>query len=153
MLLAFIEDMLHDLDSVDPQFSDWLTAKRKSLHERILRDLEAPLRKDVQEEEDSLRVARVILNLDPSHEEACRKIMRTLAARGDATGAQRVYKQLWDVLDKDFDTEPDPKTQELIADIKSNTPLTGQPLATPNALYRLSLETDRRFTPDPVGVA
>ena len=72
---------------VDPEFSSWLTAKRKTLQERLLRQLEAQLRRDVQEEQDSLRMARVILNLDPSHEEACRSIMRTLAARGDATGA------------------------------------------------------------------
>lgn len=118
---GLLEDMLHDLNSVDPQFSDWLTAKRTTLRERILRDLEAPLRKDVQEEEDGLRLARVVLNLDPSHEEACRKIMRTLAAQGDAIGAQRVYKQLWDHLDEVYGAEPDPKTVDLIAEIKTGT--------------------------------
>ena len=117
-----LDDMLLDLQMVDEEFGSWLTAKRQTVKERILRHLETPLRALVQEEDDALQIARVILNLDPTHEEAARKLMRTLAARGDAAGAQRVYKKLWEVLENEFDSRPDEKTQDAIAEIKAAIP-------------------------------
>jgi DNA-binding SARP family transcriptional activator len=119
---GLLEDMLQELDSVDPEFSTWLSAKRQTLKNRILQHLETPLRSDVQEEDESLRLARAILNLDPTHEEACRCVIRILAARGDANGAERVYSQLWDLLANVHDSRPDLQTQDLIAEIKARIP-------------------------------
>src|SRR6202011_1444659 len=59
-----------------------------------------------------------IVNLDPTHEEACCYLMRMHAERGDVVGALRIYKALWDLLDRDYGMEPSPATEELVAKIK-----------------------------------
>lgn len=119
---GLIEDMLTDLDSVDPEFSSWLSAKREALQNRLLRELEEALRSAVLEADEGVRLAHAILNLDPTHEEAARLLMRTLAARGDPSGAQRIYHKLWKLLEEHYDSYPDQKTQTLIAQIKSSIP-------------------------------
>src|SRR5260370_42083492 len=37
---------------------------------------------------------------------------------GDIAGALRIYKSLWDLLDRDYGMEPSPQTEELVANIK-----------------------------------
>jgi TolB-like protein len=44
--------------------------------------------------------------------------MRVHAEHGDVAGALRIYKALWDLLDRDYGMEPSPVTEELVADIK-----------------------------------
>ena len=63
-------------------------------------------------------IATAIVNLDPTHEEACCHLMRMHAEQGDVAGALRIYKALWDLLDRDYGMEPSPATEELVADIK-----------------------------------
>src|SRR6185503_14538107 len=65
------------------------------------------------------RAAIALRNLDASNEEACRMLMRAAMARGDVTGALRLYNELWSLLDRDFDMEPSPETQAYVAEIKS----------------------------------
>ena len=44
--------------------------------------------------------------------------MRVHAEDGDSAGALRIYKALWDLLDRDYAMEPSPATEELVANIK-----------------------------------
>jgi TolB-like protein len=71
-------------------------------------------------------VARALLNLDPTHEEAARALIGARADKGDVGGALGIYKTLWDVLESEYDTEPSQPTQELIARIKLQQPLQSQ---------------------------
>src|SRR6202012_6206025 len=64
------------------------------------------------------RIAAAIVNLDPTHEEACCHLMRMHAQDGDVAGALRIYKALWYLLDRDYGMEPSPATEELVARIK-----------------------------------
>src|SRR6185437_4504331 len=81
-----------------------------------------------------------LLNLGPTHEVACRHLMRTRAARGDIGGALKAYKALWDLLDVDYDIEPSQETQGLVVEIKQMPSLGQEPEALtlapslPNAL-------------------
>ena len=63
-------------------------------------------------------IAAAIVNLDPTHEHACRYLMQVHAEEGDVAGALRIYKALWDLLDRDYGMEPSPATEELVANIK-----------------------------------
>jgi TolB-like protein/tetratricopeptide (TPR) repeat protein len=63
-------------------------------------------------------MAEAVLNLDATHEEACRYLIREKATAGDVGGAMRLYKTLWDVLEADYDTEPSPATQQLIVNLR-----------------------------------
>ncbi|MFC7689443.1 bacterial transcriptional activator domain-containing protein [Paeniroseomonas aquatica] len=90
------------------------------------------------------RLAEAILKLDPTHEEACRDVMRGSAEAGDTIGALRAYDQLWQLLEDDYDTEPSAPTQALVADIKLGR-IAPWPMASP----RLPRPPDRRPPPSP----
>ena len=51
-------------------------------------------------------LARALMRLDPTHEEAARELIRARANAGDIGGALRVYKALWDLLENEYDVEP-----------------------------------------------
>jgi DNA-binding SARP family transcriptional activator/TolB-like protein len=117
--LHLVESLLSGFDDLDSSFRAWLLAKRQTLHERLLRALERGLRDPEVERETRSSFAEAILNLEPSHEEACRHLMRARTEAGDVTGALRAYRLLWDHLDSEYDMEPSSETQELVADIKT----------------------------------
>jgi DNA-binding SARP family transcriptional activator len=114
-----MESLLAGLDDIDPSFRVWLLAKRQSFHDRILRALEAGLKNVELDATNRRQLAEAIVSLDPTHEEACRYAMQTRAEEGDLSGALRVYKTLWDILDEEYGMEPSAKTLQLIADIKN----------------------------------
>ncbi len=112
------ERILEGMDDLDPSFRIWILAKRQTIQERLMRSLGAGLvAKDVAAG-DKKDIATAIVNLDPTHEEACCHLMRVHAEQGDVAGALRIYKALWDLLDRDYGMEPSPATEELVADIK-----------------------------------
>ena len=112
------ERILEGMDDLDPSFRVWVLAKRQTIHDRLMRSLGAGLvAKDVAAGAKN-EIATAIVNLDPTHEEACCHLMRVHAEQGDVAGALRIYKALWDLLDRDYGMEPSPATEELVADIK-----------------------------------
>lgn len=114
-----IETMLEGFEDLDPSFRVWLLAKRETINNRVLRALDAALRNESLDVDERSRIASAIINLDSTHEEACRLLMRVKAEAGDISGALRVYRSLWEMLDADYDMEPAAATQRLVADIKS----------------------------------
>src|SRR5664279_2904213 len=112
------ERILEGMDDLDPSFRSWVLAKRQTINDRLLRSLNAglvatdiaPLAKN--------EIATAIVNLDPTHEEACCHLMRVHAQQGDVAGAMRIYKALWDLLERDYGMEPSPVTEDLVARIK-----------------------------------
>ena len=122
------ETLMQGYEDLDPAFGVWLQTKRQSLHERLARRLGTLLAAS----SPSVRraAARGLLSLDPTNEEACRHAMQASVAEGDVAGALRLYEALWNLLGEDFDMEPSPATQELVAAIK-----TGR-VAPPTAMAR-----------------
>ena len=115
------ENILDGMDDLDPSFRVWVLAKRQTIHDRLMRSLGAGLvTKDVAAGVKN-EIATAIVNLDPTHEEACCHLMRMHAEQGDVAGALRIYKALWDLLDWDYGMEPSPATEELVAKIKLGT--------------------------------
>ncbi|WP_343897914.1 BTAD domain-containing putative transcriptional regulator [Craurococcus roseus] len=112
------EMLLIGLEDLDPAFRVWLMARRQAVHDRLLRVLETMLRQEGVARLGRRQAARAILHLDPTHEEACRALMRDCAEAGDPVAALRAYEALWRVLAEDYDTEPTLATQQLVADIK-----------------------------------
>ncbi len=122
------ETLLANLDDLDPAFRSWLLVQRQSLHERLVFVLEsrlAELGKEGDEGEGASQlektIALALLNLDPTHEVACRLLMLASAMEGDVSAALRRYNSLWDLLDKDYDVEPSEETQRLVASIKTGS--------------------------------
>jgi DNA-binding SARP family transcriptional activator/TolB-like protein len=112
------EHILEGLDDLDPSFRVWVLAKRQTIHDRLMRSLGAGLMAKGVAAGTRKEIATAIANLDPTHEEACCHLMRVHAEQGDVAGALRIYKALWDLLDRDYGMEPSPATEELVADIK-----------------------------------
>jgi DNA-binding SARP family transcriptional activator/TolB-like protein len=109
--------LLADFEDVDPAFRIWLLAKRQALHDRLTRRLETELRSTPDDRHEE--IAQAIMSLDPTHEEACRSLIRARTGRGDFGGALRLYKSLWDLLEEEFDVEPSIETQNLIVEVRS----------------------------------
>lgn len=115
---ALDERLLEGMDDLDPSFRVWMLAKRQTVHERLMRSLETGLIGVNVPRDIKKKFASAIVNLDPTHEHACRYLMRAHAEEGDIAGALRIYKSLWDLLDRDYGMEPSPQTEELVASIK-----------------------------------
>jgi DNA-binding SARP family transcriptional activator/TolB-like protein len=112
------DDLLAGLDDLDSAFKVWVQAKRHTMCDRLLRALEKRLAEKPCDRQQESYLAEAIINLDPTHEEACRRLMRAHAAAGRTSHALRVYKSLWDLLDDDYGMEPSAATQKLVAEIK-----------------------------------
>ncbi|HVT52178.1 MAG TPA: BTAD domain-containing putative transcriptional regulator [Dongiaceae bacterium] len=111
--------LLAGFDDIDPSFRSWLLVLRQSLHDRMVRSLELPLEKATAAQQPNGGAAQALLNLDASHEVACRALMLHAAEQGDIGRALKHYKTLWDLLDAEYDMEPSAETQQLAVRIKS----------------------------------
>jgi DNA-binding SARP family transcriptional activator/TolB-like protein len=112
------ERILEGMDDLDPSFRVWVLAKRQTIYEGLMRSLGVRLAAPDIAASVKNRIAAAIVNLDPTHEEACCHLMRMHAEDGDIAGALRIYKALWYLLDRDYGMEPSPATEELVARIK-----------------------------------
>ena len=112
------ESLLAGYDDLDPSFHVWLMARRQGLHDRLIRGLEEGYRDQALDRRRRRQLAQATLLLDPTHEEACRIVMRCAAEAGETSLAIRAYDELYRLLDEDYDMEPSAATQELIAEVK-----------------------------------
>ena len=112
------ETLLAGFDDLDPSFHVWLMARRQALHDRLIRGLEEGYRDLALDPRRRRRLAEAALLLDPTHEEACRIVMRCAAEAGETSAAIRAYDELYRLLDEEYDMEPSTATQELIAEVK-----------------------------------
>src|SRR6202045_4836280 len=112
------ERILEGMDDLDPSFRVWVLAKRQTIHDRLMRSLDAGLVGNDVAAAVKKQMATAIVNLDPTHEEGCCHLMRVHAEEGDVAGALRIYKALWNLLERDYGMEPSPVTEGLVAKIK-----------------------------------
>jgi DNA-binding SARP family transcriptional activator/TolB-like protein len=112
------ERVLEGMDDLDPSFRVWVLAKRQTIHDRLMRSLDAGLVGNDVAAAVKKQMATAIVNLDPTHEEGCCHLMRVHAEEGDVAGALRIYKALWNLLERDYGMEPSPVTEDLVAKIK-----------------------------------
>ena len=115
------DDLLAGLEDLDPAFRSWLLPKRQTLRARLLRELEVVLAAAESGSAEAASAAQAIANQDATHEPACRALMRARTLAGDEAGALRLYNALWTLLADDYDAEPSPETQALVAEIKTGT--------------------------------
>ncbi|MXN65789.1 hypothetical protein GR183_12810 [Stappia sp. GBMRC 2046] len=101
----------------EESFIGWLRVRRQHLQDRLRTSLEDRLN-GARDQASNQDAAIALLNLDPTHEPACRALMNARAASGDFAGAVRAYEDLWRVLDEEFDTQPSERTQALVVNIK-----------------------------------
>jgi DNA-binding SARP family transcriptional activator len=110
------EALLAGFDGLDAGFDVWLAIQRRLLRERLERALLSVVDGGG---ETTIAAATALVNIDPTNEFACRCLMEGRAARGEVSAALKVYKELWDHLDEEYDMEPSPETQALAVRLKS----------------------------------
>ena len=116
------DSLLSGFDDLDPSFRSWLIVQRENLSQRLIRGLEAALYNTSQTEHGSGQAAaEALIRLDPTHESACRHLIRCHADKSDTSGALNIYNRLWNLLESDYDMEPSEATQQLIAEVKAGT--------------------------------
>jgi DNA-binding SARP family transcriptional activator len=117
------DSFLRGYDDIDPAFGSWLAIKRESVRQLLIGRLEAQLCNASLQVEAIKRVARALIQIDPTHEIACQKLMRACVASGNTAAALAAYRKLWECLEREHDIEPSMATQELVVAIKSgNSP-------------------------------
>jgi DNA-binding SARP family transcriptional activator/TolB-like protein len=112
------ETFLAGYDDLDPSFRIWVLARRQTWHDRLVRALEDAYRNQAAPYRQRRRLGEAMLLLDPTHEEACRVVMRCAAEEGETGAALRAYEGLYRLLDEEYGQEPSAQTQALVVDIK-----------------------------------
>lgn len=134
--IDFVECLMRGYEDIDPSYRVWLLTARQNYHNRLVRALEAALEHPPISDDSvaKARIARALLNLDPTHEAACRYIMKNRAEIGDVAGALKAYNALWEILGDEYDMEPSETTMNLVADIKSGNVFPNEAAADDNNL-------------------
>ena len=107
------------LDRVDKSFGSWLQVTRQGYRDRISSFLRSILNfQGAIDPMEKKNAAQALYNLDRSNEDAVRFLIVDHVKNGSPGTAVRLYNELWELLDEEFDTEPERETQELIAKVK-----------------------------------
>ena len=120
-----LDDVLGDIEMADPLFQTWVVAKRQTIRDQIIRHLENALRAKTGITPAARDLAQALNNIDQTHEEACRVLIRAFVLDDEIGSALRIYKTLWDLLEAEYDVEPTQQTQDLIAEVKAALPFSG----------------------------
>jgi len=115
------ERILYGFETLDQSFAAWLHVVRQNWNTVIVTELRRIIGDAKLPGETVQAAAEALLRIDPTHEEAHRSTIRFHANNGNTAAALKQYNELWEVLDRDYDMEPEPETQALIADIKAGT--------------------------------
>jgi TolB-like protein/DNA-binding SARP family transcriptional activator/Tfp pilus assembly protein PilF len=120
--------------SDSPAFEDWLERKRARLRRRV--GEAARMLSERAEADGSLqratRWARQALEVGAHDEAALRRVIQLLDRMGDRAGAIRTFESAAQRLAREYDLEPAPETERLIAEIRDRSE-PNDPVAAPPA--------------------
>ncbi|WP_029059894.1 BTAD domain-containing putative transcriptional regulator [Stappia stellulata] len=112
------ERLIEGGETLSEPFTAWLRVCRQQFHDHLRSILEPRIELGGDDWQGIEEASVALLNIDPTHEPACRAFIAARAVRGDYTSALRAYEELWNLLEEEFDTQPSRETQNLIVDIK-----------------------------------
>ena len=117
--------LLEDLDGVSPSFDHWLAAERSRFEDRVRKILEAELDRLIEQNakpEVRAAAARRLINFEPTHEGAARKLMTAFAQMGDRAQAIREFERCRQALLSVLDLPPSKETTALYEAIRIDAP-------------------------------
>lgn len=120
------DDILDDLEGIDPAFSEWLAETRPLIHERLIDALTRLLPDEAGTVVTAAAeaAAKAIYRLDSENERAVRVLIKSHLAAGSIGAALAIYARLWRQLEDAYDIEPHKLTQDLIAGLRQQQPET-----------------------------
>lgn len=115
-------DLLADLSAIGGAFQDWLYGERAWRREQAFGAMASAMRDlmGAREFAASESVARHMLALEPSHEEAHRGLMEAYARAGDKAAALRQFQVCVDALKRTLDAKPGQATIQLYDRIRGD---------------------------------
>jgi pentatricopeptide repeat protein len=113
-LMLFRGELLEGIDDVTDSFSHWLTRERAALRERFFAAASSVLieltRFGRASEHDLRSVAERMLALDPEREASYRSLVEAYGRNGMYEEAERIYRSLIAMLEREFGVPPQPET-------------------------------------------
>lgn len=122
------EQLMQDLQGLDPAFDLWLHQAREQLHDRIITLLRTRMQ-DAATPRTRERAARALFQADPVNEPACRVLIEAALRSGDIPTALTHYQAIWTRMDAEFGEEPSTETQSLIIAFRQQPSVTAIPAA------------------------
>ena len=115
-------DLLADLSAIGGAFQDWLYGERAWRREQAFGGMAAAMREliAVRDLTTAESIARHMLALEPSHEEAHRGLMEAFARSGDKAAALRQFQVCVDALKRTLDAKPGQPTVQLYERIRAD---------------------------------
>jgi DNA-binding SARP family transcriptional activator len=120
-------------------YDDWILPERERLHllfvetlKRLIEMLESQ-----REYSKAITQAQHLLQYDPLHEDAYRRLMRLYALSGDRAGVLRTYHACATVLQRELDVGPSPATRKVYEQLlNTDMPLSQLPPPVPSLVGR-----------------
>lgn len=99
----------------EDRYEDWAAERRERVRDRYLMVLArlARLHEEQGEYQPAIDVLRRLITADPAQEQSHVALMRLYALTGRPQQALRQYERLREILEREFDAEPDPSTDRL----------------------------------------
>jgi DNA-binding SARP family transcriptional activator/TolB-like protein len=115
--------LLEDVGVHDPEFHDWLLAERARISQLICGSVEKRLRQSLNAKSliEAQQAAKLLLALEPAHEEAHQALMRCNMLLGEPAAAIRQYQACREALARDLDMKPSKETEALRQEICAGT--------------------------------
>jgi len=131
-------DLLEGLSVGEAPFERWLQAERKRVRERMAEGLSQLLALELEDgsDADALHVCTRLLTLDPLREEAHRSMMQLLMRQGRRAAALEHYRKFEASLRSQLGSEPDPLTQQLLAQLAAASTIISEPKCGPETAGR-----------------
>lgn len=142
---------LHVADAA-PEFSEWLDREREQMRRRAGAAARSLATRAETEDRlsEAARWARRMVDLLPDDEPALRRLVSLLARAGDRSGALRAYDDFARRLAQEFQLDPSPETQALIAHVRTEAGavIAPHPASSPMtiAVLPFSVRGDPRFS-------
>ncbi len=108
----WLERIFSGLDELNPVVTSWQALVRSDVREQLVSVLEAEMQKVSDDSDPAIRgISTSILNMEPCHEGAARRLMRSLTVTGNTAAAMRVFDRLAQNLSTRYGLAPRPETR------------------------------------------
>lgn len=115
----FTIDILHGLDALTHDYTDWLNDFRAQFRGKLSQGLQECYSSGSLSLKLRREMAEVAISLDSFSEDAHRAGMQLAAEDGDTSSALHIYSKLYKTLEEELGMEPSSVTQDLAVKIKT----------------------------------
>lgn len=110
------DNLLVGFDRIDAVFAEWVRVERSALRKQAEAALQQQIDSDRHSDAALNQVARLLLEFNPSSEQACGCLIRSHIKAGDTAAAHKQLQSFADYLHRNFSRLPSTALQSLLVD-------------------------------------